>query len=68
MKKWLSLIVVVLTASCSTIDCPLNSMVSTLYNIYDADGELLELSDSLTIVSFRKDGIDTTLNKLIGKS
>ena len=68
MKKWLSLIVFVLIVSCSSIDCPLNSMVSTLYNIYDANGELLELSDSLTIVSFRKDGTDTTLNKLTGKS
>ena len=63
--KWL----LMLLAACSSIDCPVNSIVETVYNVYDSVGSELSLSDTLTVTSTRKDGIDSTvLNKLVGKS
>lgn len=67
MKKWLLSIASVMLVACSSIDCPVNSSVSTLYNILDADGHQLALSDTMTVTTVRQDG-DTVivLNKLIG--
>ena len=69
MKKWLLSIAAVLMVACSSIDCPVNSSVSTLYNILDADGHQLALSDTMTVTTVRQDG-DTVivLNKLIGST
>lgn len=69
MKKWLLSIAAVMMVACSSIDCPVNNTVATLYNILDADGQLLELSDTITVTSLRQDGTDTTLlNKLVASS
>ena len=69
MRKWLLSIAAVLMVACSSIDCPVNSSVSTLYNILDADGHQLALSDTMTVTTVRQDG-DTVivLNKLIGST
>ena len=61
MKKWLLFLAVTLVVSCSSIECPLKNLVATNYEIYDSDGLLLELSDTLTIYSKTKEGKDTIL-------
>lgn len=51
-------------ASCSSIDCSVNSLVRTQYQFTDSDGNALTLLDSLSVVTTTKDGKDTTiLNK-----
>ena len=42
--------------SCSTIDCPVNSLVETKYEFYSSTGETLTLLDTLTVVTTRQDG------------
>ena len=69
MKKWLLFLGVALVVSCSSIDCPIKNVVATYYNIYDSDGDLYELEDTLTIYSKTKEGKDTILlNRGIGLS
>lgn len=51
----------ILTASCSSIDCPLNSLVYTQYQLLDANGETDTLADTLTISTNRADGNDSVL-------
>ena len=46
---------------CSTIDCPVDSSVRTKYQIRDSYGQELTLTDTITIVSTRFDGKDTSL-------
>lgn len=72
----LSLLVI---ASCSSIDCPVQNTVSVQYEIRDKAGELFPITDSLSVITQRLDGKyvdittllnskDVTLNKLVGKS
>lgn len=63
MKRWLVLPVVALMVSCSTIDCPVNSLVQTKYQFLDSAGEELTFLDTLTVVTTRKDGKDTLIYK-----
>ena len=69
------------TISCSSIDCPIQNTVSVQYEIRDKAGELLSITDSLSVVTTRQDGKDialdittrdknttTILNKLVGRS
>lgn len=68
MKKCLVFIGLALLLSCSSIDCPVNNIVETVYEIHDVDGEKLSLSDSLTVTSTRKDGEEAILlNSFSGK-
>lgn len=66
-------------SSCSSIDCPVENTVSIQYEIRDKDGNELAITDSLSVVTMRKDSFyvdvtallnsdDVTLNKLVGKS
>lgn len=66
---WLFLACVLLMA-CSTIDCPVQNVVSVQYVIYNSDGTELTLrDDSLSITSQRADGTEALLlNRLIDKS
>ena len=51
-----------LTVSCSSIDCPLNSLVYTQYQLMTADGRIDTLTDTLTISTSRMtDGSDSVL-------
>jgi len=51
-----------LIASCSSIDCPLNSLVYTQYELRNAAGEVDTLStDTLTISTTMADGNDSVL-------
>ena len=55
-------------SSCSSIDCPVQNVVSVQYEIRDKAGEALSITDSLSVISERKDGQYVSLNRLIGKS
>jgi hypothetical protein len=61
MRKWLLFLSSVFIVSCSSVDCPVKNVVATYYNIYDSDGNLLVLLDTLTIISKTKEGKDTIL-------
>lgn len=47
--------------SCSSIDCPLNSLVYTQYGLLDQTGRVDTLRDTLTISTLRADGNDSVL-------
>ena len=61
-KGLLGLAAIGVLLSCSTIDCPVNSLVETKYEFYSSTGETLTLLDTLTVVTSRQDGIDTVFN------
>ena len=51
-----------LAASCSSIDCPLNSLVYTQYQLMTPEGRVDTLADTLTIYTKRvTDGSDSVL-------
>ena len=51
-----------LAASCSSIDCPMNSLVYTQYQLMRPDGRVDTLADTLTISTQRTaDGSDSVL-------
>lgn len=59
--------VMLLVASCSSIDCPVQNVVATVYTLKKQDGTADTLRDTLTIMTRRSDGTDTTLlNKSVG--
>ncbi len=47
--------------SCSSIDCPVENTVATVYGLYKAGGERDTLYDTLTISTTRRDGTDSVL-------
>lgn len=50
-----------LVTACSSIDCPLNSLVYTQYQLMDATGKVDTLSDTLTISTNCSNGNDSVL-------
>lgn len=59
----------VLTVACSSIDCPVQNAVYTVYNIYGSDGTPITLGDTLTVTTTCSDGNDSVLlNRLTGAS
>ena len=68
MRKLLLFLVVVWLAACSTIDCPVENIVSVQYQIRDKAGKELSITDSLTVFSNRQNGDTVVLNRLINKS
>ena len=40
--------------ACSSVDCPMNSSVYTVYQLYKANGVADTLKDSLSVISFQK--------------
>ena len=74
MKRFTYLFLVVLIAACSSIDCPVDAIVQTKYQIRNSDGKELKLVDTMTIISTRVDGqyvslLDSVLyNKGVGIS
>lgn len=50
-----------IAVSCSSIDCPLNNLVYTNWQMLDADGNAYVLADTLTISTNRTDGSDSVL-------
>ncbi|MBP5798933.1 MAG: hypothetical protein J6W43_03350 [Prevotella sp.] len=79
MRKLLFFFVVVWLAACSSIDCPVQNIVSVQYEICDKAGKSLPITDSLSVITARLDGEyvditallnskEVTLNRLVGKS
>ena len=48
-------------AGCTSIDCPVQNVVATVYNLQKSDGTADTLVDTLTILTRRSNGTDTTL-------
>ena len=74
MKRLVHLSLAVLMVACSSVDCPVDSTVATLYNVRNSDGTELTLSDTMTVITTRADGTDVNIldsvlyNKGIGIS
>lgn len=58
-----AIMVIIMTAawSCSSIDCPVQNIVSTQYSFANAAGQRDTLSDTLTISTVRRGGTDSIL-------
>lgn len=50
-----------MAVSCSSIDCPMNSLVYTQYQLLDGDGNAYVLRDTLTVSTARNAGNDSVL-------
>lgn len=75
MSRWLCVVAILFTylssfimSSCSSIDCPVQNIVSVQYEIRDKAGTALSITDSLSVISERLDGQYVSLNRLINKS
>ena len=55
------LIAVLLVSACSTIDCPVQNTVYTVYNLYTSDQRVDTLRDTMYVYTHRRDGSDTLL-------
>lgn len=61
MKRLSYLLLGALMVACSSVDCPVDNSVTTLYQIRNSDGTELTLTDTLTVKSTRNDGKDTII-------
>lgn len=62
-------VAMLLTAACTSIDCPVNNVVATGYSLLKADGTADSLKDTMYVLTFQAGGKDTTLlNAGIGLS
>ena len=61
MKRLSYFLLGALMVACSSVDCPVDSSVTTLYQIRNSDGTELTLTDTLTVKSTRNDGKDTII-------
>lgn len=61
IKRVVYLLLAVLLVACSSVDCPVDSTVATLYQIRNADGTEFTLSDTMTVTTVRADGKDTVI-------
>ena len=68
MKRLPIILLFFLTVACSSIDCPVNSIVSTKYLILDKTGAEMPLSDTLSVLTRRNDDTITVLNRLVQKA
>lgn len=70
MKKLVPILFfAMLLTACSSIECPLNNVVSTVFTLRKDSLRPDTLLDTLTVYTKRSDGTDTILvNKLIGVS
>lgn len=57
----LALLGAAVLAACSSIDCPMDNLVYTQYQLMRSDGTADTLSDTLTISTNRHDGSDSIL-------
>ena len=69
MKRVTYLFLGVLIAACTSIDCPVESNVATLYQVRNSDGTELTLSDTITVTTrTAKDSDTIVFNRGIGIS
>ena len=68
-KVIVALLAVLLTCACSSIDCPVQNTVYTVYELRTLDEQPDTLRDTMYVYSRRRDGSDTILyNAGIGKT
>jgi len=58
MRQLIPIVLVLLLAACSSVDCPLNNRVYTTYKLA---GDVTTLSDSLTVSTTKRSGVDSVL-------
>ena len=58
---FLAVAAMLLAVSCASIDCPMNSLVYTQYQLRTPGGAVDTLADTLTISTTRTDGYDSVL-------
>ena len=65
---YIAALVAVLLAACTSLDCPVNNMVETVYSLQNSDGSPDTLGiDTMWVYAKRSDGTDTLLvNSLCG--
>lgn len=61
MKRVTYLLLGVLVAACTSIDCPVESNVATLYQVRNSDGTELTLTDSITVTTKTAKDSDTII-------
>ena len=61
IRRIVYLLLAMMMVACSSVDCPVDSTVATLYQIRNSDGTELKLVDTLTVSSTRADGKDTII-------
>ncbi len=54
-------VIMLMVTACSGVECPLDSLVYTQYQLLKADGQADTLRDTLTITTIQMDGNDTVL-------
>lgn len=50
-----------LLIACSSVDCPVQNAVYTIYKVYAGDGTPATLTDTLSISTTKRDGMDSVL-------
>lgn len=60
-KVVVALLVLMLASACSSIDCPVQNTVYTVYELRTVSGEPDTLRDTMFVFSQRRDGSDTLL-------
>ena len=68
MKRLPYLLLTLILAACSSIDCPVNNLVESLYQVCDSTGENVKMLDTLSVYTTRADGEQVLLNKGAGLS
>lgn len=68
MKRLPYLLLTFILAACSTIDCPVNTLVESLYMICDSTGENVKMLDTLSVFTTRADDELVRLNRGAGLS
>jgi hypothetical protein len=62
MKRLPLFLLILLMVACSTIDCPVQNVVSVQYEIRDKAGDALSIKDTLSVITTRLDGSDILLD------
>ena len=62
MKRLPIFLLTLLVVACSTIDCPVQNVVSVQYEIRDKAGDALSIKDTLSVITTRLDGSDILLD------
>lgn len=60
-KIIVAIISLVAFCACSSIDCPVDNVVATVYEMRKATGDADTLRDTLSIITIRHDGTDSVL-------
>lgn len=64
-----AVVTAVMTVSCSSVDCPVQNAVYTIYKVCDSHGNPISLGDTLTVTTSCSDGNDSVLlNKNVNTS